>query len=538
MNDSSTYTLLAKDPSKKIEKDANDVLTLIGCDALDIPDTQFSHLISRHSKAPALKCLMKDHKEEFPHCKVRPLQPISGSAIAHLDLIVSHILGQCRKFHNFSVSNSTTLRKKIQGLLPLPPNTFQFVMDVENMYPSLPTDQTAIDTVHTHLKKYACEIDMMGLKTKHVIEMLKFTLENIILRVNDEYYKQDKGVGTGYYSSCAYAGVIIQDTLEQSIDDDTPLTSLSIYVDDGYGLWHGTLEQLKLLISKINSIWPNVKFILEEEDENNSVVFLDLRITRTESALKTTFYRKDTHSGTYLHYKSHGPIIHKINIVKNETRRVIDNCSDPMDAEPHLKILSDNLERCGYPLNFIQKHMLIARSPPSKTTHEQDPNTPILSIPFISEAFTRIVRKEISKADINARVVVKAQPNLKRCFHKPPSVPCNCDICKLGIPCKIRHVVYNAECNACHQKYIGVTTRPFEERVKEHAAQIDRQNKKSALTEHLLECEDNLEKTIKGFSWSILDRGENWKDSFMREATHIRHLNPKINRNMSGWILP
>ena len=117
--------------------------------------------------------------------------------------------------------------------LPLPPNTFQFSMDVENMYPSLPTDQTAIDTVHTHLKKYACEIDMMGLKTKHVIEMLKFTLENIILRVNDEYYKQDKGVGTGYYSSCAYAGVIIQDTLEQSIDDDTPLTSLSIYVDDG-----------------------------------------------------------------------------------------------------------------------------------------------------------------------------------------------------------------------------------------------------------------------------------------------------------------
>ena len=75
MNDSSTYTLLAKDPSKKIEKDANDVLTLIGCDALDIPDTQFSHLISRHSKAPALKCLMKDHKEEFPHCKVRPSSP-------------------------------------------------------------------------------------------------------------------------------------------------------------------------------------------------------------------------------------------------------------------------------------------------------------------------------------------------------------------------------------------------------------------------------------------------------------------------------
>ena len=83
-----------------------------------------------------------------------------------------------------------------------------------------------------------------------------------------------------------------------------------------------------------------------------------------------------------------------------------------------------------------------------------------------------------------------------------------------------------------------MTTRPFEDRAKEHAAQIDRQNRKSALTQHLFECDDNLEKSIKGFSWSILDRGDGFKDSFVREAIHIHHLKPKINRSMSGWILP
>ena len=111
-----------------------------------------------------------------------------------------------------------------------------------------------------------------------------------------------------------------------------------------------------------------------------------------------------------------------IHIVKNEIRWVIDNCSNPMDAEPHLKILTTNLVRCGYPEDFINKQMLIARSAPPKLNHEEDPNTPILCIPFIPGAFNRIVKKINIWSRHIRWVVVKAYPNAKpkMVFPKPP----------------------------------------------------------------------------------------------------------------------
>ena len=54
------------------------------------------------------------------------------------------------------------------------------------MYPSLPTNQEAIDVVHKHLKKYSAKIDMMGLTPSHTIEMLQFILKNITLKCNDK----------------------------------------------------------------------------------------------------------------------------------------------------------------------------------------------------------------------------------------------------------------------------------------------------------------------------------------------------------------
>ena len=131
--------------------------------------------------------------------------------------------------------------------------------------------------------------------------------------------------------------------------------------------------------------------------------------------------------------------------------------------------------------------------------------------------------------------MVKSQPNLKRQLHKASPIDCNCDICQLGISCSCRHVIYNAKCKFCHEAYIGVTTRLFADRGGEPCAQIDSQNKKCALTEHLFEC-DNHENSAQGFEWLILDRGDGWRDSFIREGVLIQSEKPKINRNVSGWV--
>ena len=554
VSDTTTYSLLPEDPSKKIEKQANNLWSEIFCDNVELPVEQYNHLVTRHAQAPSLKCLMKDHKPDFPHCAVRPIQPIKGSAIEKLDRILGYILGQCRQFHTYTVSNTPEVQARLKKANEsFRPNWFQFSLDVKSMYPSLPTCDRAIEVVHRHLLKHYQKIDMMGLKVSHVIEILKFTLANITLRVNTQYYKQNSGVGTGYYSSGAYGGVILQETLESVIDDKTPIPCFSLYVDDGHSIWSGTKEELDEFISCLNDVWPSLEFIPEFEDKHQSLPFLDLKIVRTDKGFHTTFYRKPTHSGSYLHYTSHCPMIQKINIVKNETRRIMFNCTFSHDATPHLSQLKNDLKKSGYPEHFIEKYMSAAQTTPPSKNYSFDPKTPAISIPYISEAYTRVVKKELQKAGIEATVVVKSTGNLKRRFHHAtPREDCEtnkqepkwCEACTVGIPCHTRNLVYNAKCRLCENSYVGVTTRPFKDRFGEHEASIRLKNTKSALSAHLM---GNPEKdqpgcpnpmpNPRGFEWSILDRGSSFKDSFFREALLINKEKPTLNRTKSGWVI-
>ena len=179
---------------------------------------------------------------------------------------------------------------------------------------------------------------------------------------------------------------------------------------------------------------------------------------------------------------------------------------------------------------------------PNSSNSQVDVNIPILSIPYISEAFTRIVRKELTINNIQARVVVKGSDNLRTQFHKSLSPSCSCSICELGIRCQLRHVIYDAECRHCNEHYIGVTTRPFEKRYNEHEASVRFANDKSALSTHLFENTDNRracpnpDPTVSGFTWKIVDRARSYKDSFIREGVLINSTQPSINRNTPGWV--
>ena len=119
-----------------------------------------------------------------------------------------------------------------------------------------------------------------------------------------------------------------------------------------------------------------------------------------------------------------------------------------------------------------------------------------------------------------------------------------CLYCWNPLPLTSRHVVYHAECRLCQQAYDGVTTRPFICRAKEHNASIRHQNTKSALSEHLMgnldkglePCQNPIQ-NIKGFAWSIIDRGSSYKDSFIREGLWINKNKPTLNRTKSGWVI-
>ena len=63
-----SFVELKKDPSKKIAKEVNNVLSEIFVDT-EIPTRSYKLLKPQHPEAPNLYCLTKHHKEEWPTVK-------------------------------------------------------------------------------------------------------------------------------------------------------------------------------------------------------------------------------------------------------------------------------------------------------------------------------------------------------------------------------------------------------------------------------------------------------------------------------------
>ena len=73
-------------------------------------------------------------------------------------------------------------------------------------------------------------------------------------------------------------------------------------------------DHVKKFLRYMNSCHPNIKFTFEEEN-NNTISFLDILITRNYNKLTTSIFRKKTFSGIYLNYNSHLPTDYKKGLI-------------------------------------------------------------------------------------------------------------------------------------------------------------------------------------------------------------------------------
>ena len=96
--------------------------------------------------------------------------------------------------------------------------------------------------------------------------------------------------------------------------------------------------------------------------------FLDLLIEIRHGELSYELFQKPTHSGQYLHFASHCPLLIKTksNIVASESKRILELCSSMNRAWPHLEKLRSNLVTSGYPVELVS--IIIAREARSHTS--------------------------------------------------------------------------------------------------------------------------------------------------------------------------
>ncbi len=253
-------------------------------------------------------------------------------------------------WHWRHVAEYMFVKRRLKTLGQLPDTVIQTSIDIESMYPTLPTCQRALSVMYQYIRKYSTEIDMFGFEPHHIVSMLQFVVNHVYTTVNGVYYRQLNGVGTGYHSSGAFSEILVDFTYSTALQKSgiVPI-SLSLYVDNAHSMWQND-EQFTRFLKELNKIWETMKFTSERADERNELSFLHVlvRIT-TDSKLEFELYQKPTHSGRYLEYSSHCSTQTKLNIISTETRRVVDVCSSMELAWPHLERIRGNFIDSGYP---------------------------------------------------------------------------------------------------------------------------------------------------------------------------------------------
>ena len=125
------------------------------------------------------------------------------------------------------------------------------------------------------------------------------------------------------------------------------------YVDDVFLLFDNQ-DQVKKFLRYMNSRHKNITFTYEEE-QNGTLAFLDIKITRSPEGFTTSVYRKKTFSGVYLNFGSFLPVEYKKGLIAALLHRTYIICSDYVKFYEEVNKLKVIWQKNGFPLFFIDR---------------------------------------------------------------------------------------------------------------------------------------------------------------------------------------
>jgi predicted GIY-YIG superfamily endonuclease/uncharacterized protein (UPF0335 family) len=245
-----------------------------------------------------------------------------------------------------------------------------------------------------------------------------------------------------------------------------------------------------------------------EKEKDSCLPFLDVLVKRTNEGIKTTVYRKPTHTGQYLNHGSNHSAATKQGIIGTLYNRATQICNNPEDLNIEIKHMKQDLQRNGYPEKLIDKTIARKKNQQRQTHSQTDESSGYLTIPYVkgvSEKIRRIAKR------YSVKTAFKSTKTLRSLLTK--TKPENADPKK--------ECVYQVQCE-CGSSYIGETKRPLEVRIKEHfkCTQLG-DTAKSGIAEHVWTNQHRMK-------WSdakVLHKEEHWLKRKFIEAAYITQNN-------------
>ena len=189
---------------------------------------------------------------------------------------------------------------------------------------------------------------------------------------------------------------LYMEDLEQKIIATAPVDcqprNWKRYVDDVICLVH--TGKAKKLQQHLNTVDPTGSIIFTwEDEENNSMPFLDAKFTRKEDgSVKSTVYRKKTHTDQYLNFASHHSKHQKLGVVRTLMHRCETITSEEGDKKEEVEHLREALRVCGNPSWALNKVTDSCKKKKNKKkTNDRNYRSQVV-IPYVEGASERVHR--------------------------------------------------------------------------------------------------------------------------------------------------
>jgi hypothetical protein len=209
--------------------------------------------------------------------------------------------------YQFNTQNSTTMALELDQ--PTIHATHRLMtLDISDMYVNIPTHDTL------QITKALLNRQNNTLITGQMIHLLKTALQQNYFKFADTYYQPTQGLSMGSPLSGNIAEIFLQhfeqSHLKQLLENKATIY-YTRYVDDILIIYNTEHTSPEHICKQANKIHPNLIFTPTHEEEN-TISFLELQLTRRHKKLDINIYRKPTTTDTTINYMSNHPTEHKL----------------------------------------------------------------------------------------------------------------------------------------------------------------------------------------------------------------------------------
>ena len=511
----------------KLERRNNRLVDKMVADKV-ISSSTGNEIKTRGSRPGIMYGLPKIHKEGTP---MRPIVSMTGSFNYKMSRYLVSVLSSL-SVNEFSVRDIFAFTEEISRFSNK--NYTMASFDVKSLFTNVPVAETS----EIILKKLFPNDDTIheGLNKNLFAKILKNCVENVFL-FGGKIYEQIEGFPMGSCISPTMANVFMCHHEAQWLNN-CPTEFRPVlyrrYVDDTFLLFRDT-KHVSLFHSYLNQQHSRIKFTYENEKEN-SLPFLDTRVTKVGTSFQTFSYRKPTYTGQGMKFDSAISDKYKFNLVDCLVDRAYKINSTVTGFFMEIKRLKGFFAANGFNIFALDRQIfkkLYSIKNPPPTTCTVPKRIIYCKIPFISKWVNKAFEKSLSEMmkeffpHINLRLIFSNGFSISRMFpfkdHTPKHVRSN--------------IVYQYHCGICNSMYIGETSRHYATRIAEHKGVSPLTGAPMArINSHIYDHFVGTGHHIKDAYFSILFSREPL-DLEISESIAIHEYNPDLNDKRSSTPL-